>query len=100
MKRRNLWEGRPHGAGRSGVVPGLVRFPVVILVKYFPVGNICLDVSGRERQPRGHCFRVLVQCFFLPTSNFSSSFLQRKLEISKEKGGNAHLPFCHYYDSY
>jgi hypothetical protein len=40
------------------------------------------------------------QCFVLPTSNFSSSFLQRELEISKENGRNACLPFRQYCDSY
>jgi hypothetical protein len=94
------WSLFPGPACRRGVVTGPVRFPVVILVQCFPVGNIWFDVPGRERQPRRRCFRVLVQCFFLPRSNFSSPFLQRKLEISKEKGGNSRLPFCQYCYSY
>jgi hypothetical protein len=65
----------PGPACRRGVVTSPVIFPVVMPVQCFPVGKIWLDVPGRERQPRRHCFRVVVHCFFLPTSNFSSSFL-------------------------
>jgi hypothetical protein len=85
------------GPAGGGLVTGPVIFPVQYL-SWFSVFQSVLDVPWRERQPRRHCFQLLVQCFFLPTSKFSSSFLQRKLEISKEKGENARLPFCQYYD--
>jgi len=57
----------PGPARRRGVVTGPVIFPVVILVQCFPVGNIWLDVPGRERQPCRHCFRDLRKYFSHPS---------------------------------